>query len=164
MFQGTQTGPLYHPRRIRWGGKRQQGSKGRRHAYTYGWFMLRFDRKATKFCKEIMLQWKNKLKKNKRSHLSVQGIQLGSLVWEDSICCGGTKPMLLTPEHSTIAWDLWLLKPTCPGAHALQWKKPAKWETNAFQLESSPCLPEQEKGCTQQRRPSIASPPPSKST
>ena len=40
MAQETQTGALYQPR-----GRWEGGSKGRGYMYTYGWFMLRFDRK-----------------------------------------------------------------------------------------------------------------------
>ena len=45
MFQETQTAALYQPRRVGWGGRWEEGSKGRGYMYTYGWFTLRFDRK-----------------------------------------------------------------------------------------------------------------------
>ena len=35
MSQETQTGALYQPRGVRWGGKWEGGSKGRGYMYTY---------------------------------------------------------------------------------------------------------------------------------
>ena len=45
MAQETQTGALYKPRGVGWEGRWEGGSKGRGYMYTYGWFMLSFDRK-----------------------------------------------------------------------------------------------------------------------
>ena len=45
MAQETQTGALYQGRGVGWGGRWEGGSKGRGYMYTYGWFVLRFDRK-----------------------------------------------------------------------------------------------------------------------
>ena len=45
MAQGTQTEALYQPRGVGWREMWGVVSKGRGHMYTYGWFMLRFDRK-----------------------------------------------------------------------------------------------------------------------
>ena len=36
MAQETQTGALYQPRGVGWGGKWEGGSKGRGYVYTYG--------------------------------------------------------------------------------------------------------------------------------
>ena len=36
MAQGTQTGALYHPRWVGWGGRLEGGSKGMGYMYTYG--------------------------------------------------------------------------------------------------------------------------------
>ena len=36
MSHGTQRGALYQPRGVRWGGRWEGGSKGRRYMYTYG--------------------------------------------------------------------------------------------------------------------------------
>ena len=41
MTQETQTGTLYQPRGVGWGGRWDGGSKGRGYMYTYGWFMLK---------------------------------------------------------------------------------------------------------------------------
>ena len=60
------------------------------------------------------------------------------LILEDSICHGAAKPV-----HQ-------LLKPR------LHNKKPLQWEAYAPQLESSPCLSQLEKDCTQQQRLSVA--------
>ena len=45
MAQETQPGALYQPRGVEWGGRSEGGSKVRGYMYTYGWYMLRFDRK-----------------------------------------------------------------------------------------------------------------------
>ena len=55
VTQETQTGVLYQPRWVRWGGRWERGSKGRGYMYMYGLFMLTFDKKI-KFCKAIILQ------------------------------------------------------------------------------------------------------------
>ena len=60
MSQETQTGALYQPSGVGWGGRWDGGSKGRGYMYTYGRLMLRLDRKA------IILQLKNKFKKSKK--------------------------------------------------------------------------------------------------
>ena len=49
MSQGTQTGALYQPSWVGWGG----GSRGRGHMYTCGWFMLMFDRKQQNSVKQL---------------------------------------------------------------------------------------------------------------
>ena len=53
MSQETQTGALYQPRGVRWGGTCEAGSRGRGYMYTYGWFMLRFDRKQKNSVKQL---------------------------------------------------------------------------------------------------------------
>ena len=45
MSQETQIGAPYQPREVGWGGRLEGVSKGRGYMYTYGSFMLRFDRK-----------------------------------------------------------------------------------------------------------------------
>ena len=61
MAQETQTGAICQPRGVRWGGRWEGGSKGRGiHIYTYGWFMLRFDRKQQNSVKQLLLNLKNK--------------------------------------------------------------------------------------------------------
>jgi len=72
MSQEAQTGALYQPRGVAWGGRWEGGSKGRGYMYTYGWFIDVWQ-KTTKFCKAIILQLK---KINKKKYW---------LVW--SPCC-----------------------------------------------------------------------------
>ena len=63
MSQGTQTGALYQPRGVRWGERWERVSGGRGHMYTYGWFMLMFDRKQENSVKQLSFSEKiNKLK------------------------------------------------------------------------------------------------------
>ena len=72
----------------------------------------------------------------------MQEIPAESLVWNDSTC-----PRAYKPGHNDWAWALepksynyWdhmpkLLKPESPRTHALQQKKPRKWEAYTPQLE-----------------------------
>ena len=60
LAQQTQTGALYQPRGVGWGGRREGGSKGRGYMYTYSWFMLKFDRKQQNSVKQLSFN-KNKL-------------------------------------------------------------------------------------------------------
>ena len=53
MAQGTQTGAIYQPRGAGLGGRWKGGSGGRGHMYTYGWFMLMFDRKQQNSVKQL---------------------------------------------------------------------------------------------------------------
>ena len=53
MAQETQTGALYQSRGVWWGGRGEGGSKVRGSMYTYGWFMLRFDRKQQNSLKQL---------------------------------------------------------------------------------------------------------------
>ena len=48
MTQGTQTGALCQPRGVVWAGRWEGDSKGKGYMYTYGSFMLRFDREQQK--------------------------------------------------------------------------------------------------------------------
>ena len=63
MAQETQTGALYQPRVVRWGGRWEEGSKGRGYMYNYGWFMLRADRKQQNSVKQLSFNKKIKKKK-----------------------------------------------------------------------------------------------------
>ena len=53
MAQETQTGALYQTRMVGWGGSWEGVSKGRGYMYTYGWFMLRYDRKQQNSVKQL---------------------------------------------------------------------------------------------------------------
>ena len=65
MAQETQPGALYQSRGVGCGGRWEGGSKGRGYMYTYGWFMLRLDRKQQNFEKLLYFN-KNKFKKSLR--------------------------------------------------------------------------------------------------
>ena len=69
MVQETQTGALYQPRGVEGGGRWEGGSKEREYMYTYGWFMLRFDKKTTKFCKQLSFNKKIKERTKCKSKL-----------------------------------------------------------------------------------------------
>ena len=49
MAQETQSGALTQPRGLGWGGRGEGGSKVKGYMYTYGWFMLGFDRKQQNY-------------------------------------------------------------------------------------------------------------------
>ena len=53
MAQETQIGALYQPRGVGWGRRWEGGSKGREYMYTYGWFMLKFDRRQQNSIKQL---------------------------------------------------------------------------------------------------------------
>ena len=53
VAQKTQTGALYQTRGVGWGGRWEGGSRGRGYMHTYGWFMLKFDRKQQNSVKQL---------------------------------------------------------------------------------------------------------------
>ena len=53
MAQETQIGALYQPRGVGWRGKWEESSKEREYMYTYGRFLLRFDRKQQNSVKQL---------------------------------------------------------------------------------------------------------------
>ena len=55
----AQTGPLYQPRGVGWGGRWEGGSKGRGY-YVHLWLIHVAVWQKTKFCKAFILQSKNK--------------------------------------------------------------------------------------------------------
>ena len=75
MAQETQTGPLYQPRGVGWGGRWAGNSKGRGYMYTYGWFMLSFDKKQQNYVKQLSFNKRNKLHKAKKKKKIRQGGQ-----------------------------------------------------------------------------------------
>ena len=64
--QETQTGALYQSRGVGWGRKWEGGSKGKGYVYTYGWFMLKFDRKQQNSIKQLSFNKKINYKRKKR--------------------------------------------------------------------------------------------------
>ena len=53
ISQETQRVALYQPRGVGWGGRWEGVSKAKAYMYTYGWFMLRFDRKQQNSVKQL---------------------------------------------------------------------------------------------------------------
>ena len=51
--QGTQTGAMWQSRSVGWGGRWEGGSRGKGYMYTYGWFVLRFERKQQNSVKQL---------------------------------------------------------------------------------------------------------------
>ena len=70
-----------------------------------------------------------------------------SLIWDDSTCHGATKPVCYNYWACAVDpgnCNYWvhvpqLLKPKCPGAHALQTERPLQWGACTPQWERSPC-------------------------
>ena len=71
MAQETQTRALYQARGVGWGGRLEGSSKGRGYVYTYGQFMLRFDRKQQNSVKQLLFNKKNDI--TSRSNVREQG-------------------------------------------------------------------------------------------
>ena len=67
LAQETKTCALYQPRGVGWGGRWEGGSQGRGYMYTYGWFMLRCERKQQNSVKQLSFNKKSKLIKKKNS-------------------------------------------------------------------------------------------------
>ena len=67
MSQETQTGALFQPRGVGWGGRWEGGSKGRGYMYPHGWFMLKFDRRQQNSVKQLSFNKKINLKKKLRT-------------------------------------------------------------------------------------------------
>ena len=99
MSQETQTGTLYQPIWMRWGGRWDGGAKGREYMYTYGWFMLRFDRKQQNSVKQLSFNKTNKLIKE-REREKEREMQFWSLGWEDPL----EKAMVTC--SSILAWKI----------------------------------------------------------
>ena len=69
MTQETQIGALYQPRGVGWGGRWEEVQ--REGIYVYLWLNhVEVWQNVTKFCKAIILQLKNKLKKKENLVLS----------------------------------------------------------------------------------------------
>ena len=83
MAQETQTGVLYQPRGMGWGGRWEEGSKGRGYMYTHGWFMLRFERKQQNSVKQLP-SIKNKLKNKQRYYFADKGLSSQSYGFSNS--------------------------------------------------------------------------------
>ena len=60
MSQETETGALYQPRGVGWGGRWEGGSEGRRYMYAHGSSILRFDRKQQNSVKQLSFNKKKK--------------------------------------------------------------------------------------------------------
>ena len=76
MAQETQTGALYQPRGVGWGGRWDGVSKGGRDicilmADSYIPMAVEIWQKTTKFCKAIILQLKNKFKKKSSGRIDI---------------------------------------------------------------------------------------------
>ena len=112
MAQETQTGVLYQPRRVGWGGRWEGASKGMGYMYTYGWFMLRFERKQQnsvknytslkhKLIKKIFQNWRRH-KDTYVIKISVSSVQFSCSVVSDSLRPHGlqhARPSCPSPTH-----------------------------------------------------------------
>ena len=62
---------LWQPRGVGWGGRWEGGSRGRRHMYTCGWFMLMYGRNQHNIVKQLSSNKKNFFKE--RNHDTIKG-------------------------------------------------------------------------------------------
>ena len=53
ISQETQIGVLYQPRGVEWGARWEEVRKRRGYMYTYGWFMVRLNRKQQNSVKQL---------------------------------------------------------------------------------------------------------------
>ena len=98
-----------------------------------------------------------------RIHLSMQGTQVPSLVWEDLTSRGATKPVhhnywacALEPVgHNYWACVPQLLKPTCLEPCSAT-REATAMRNPCTTMKSSPRSPQLEKACAQQWRPNAA--------
>ena len=93
MAQETQTWALYQPRGVRWGGRWQGVPKGRVYMYTYGWFMLRFDRKQKNSVKQLSFNKRINLRKQLKKKNKKIGIKP---------VCHASGPFIVTIVHPHI--------------------------------------------------------------
>ena len=92
---------------------------------------------------------------NARDTGSLSGRGIPHMLWSNkacapqllSLCSRAGEPRLLSPRAPTT-------EACAPRTCVAQQEKPPQWETHAPQLKSSPCLPQLEKACTQQWKPS----------
>ena len=61
--------------------------------------------------------------------LSIQGIRVWSLIWENPTCCDTTKLGASTTEPVLLSPGATATEVACPRAHALQQEKPPQWES-----------------------------------
>ena len=103
MAQETQTGALYQPRGVGWGGRREGGSEGRGCTYIHIWLIhVKVWQKTTKFCKAIILQLKKNNKKKKKKKRWEHTEELYKGLNEPDNQDGGISHLEL--EHSGV-WD-----------------------------------------------------------
>ena len=94
MAQESQTGALYHPRGVCCGEKWEGTSRGRGYIYTYGWFMLRFDRKQQNSVKQLSL--KKLIKKEKKKPVKESPVFDNNRILTTDITVNGIIKLLWT--------------------------------------------------------------------
>ena len=111
MAQETQTGALYH---LGWGVRGEGGSKGRRYMYTYGWFMLGFDRKQQNSVKQLSFDLKKIKKKQKWRTWREREKKKKGQSW---------------PRKSTLTihWKVWCWS-WGPNTLSTWWEEPTHWK------------------------------------
>ena len=85
MAQETQTGSLYQSRGMWWGRRWEGGSNRREYLYTYGWFILRFDRKQQNSIKQLSFN-KIIIKKKILPYPYLKTFLLPSIMMVSSLC------------------------------------------------------------------------------
>ena len=94
MAQENQTGALFEPRGVCCGGKWEGTSRGRGYIYTYGWLMLRFDRKQQNSVKQLSL--KKLIKKEKKKPVKESPVFDNNRILTTDITVNGIIKLLWT--------------------------------------------------------------------
>lgn len=89
-----------------------------------------------------------------------QETHVQSLIWEDTICCKATKPVLWSLCYRAGNCNSWahvpqLLTLACPASCTLQQETPLQWEALALQLESRPFSLQLEKSLHSHEDPAL---------
>ena len=115
----------------------------------------------TEDCSKLIKQGTFLVARWLRICLPMQGIQVRALVQEDPTCHGATKPVrhnywactLEPTSHNYWAHEPQLLS-LCTYSPCFTAREATAMRSPRTAMKSSPCLPQLEKACMQQRRPS----------
>ena len=140
MSQETQTGTLNQLKELGWGGRWDGGSKGRRYLYTYGEFILKFDRKKQNSIKR--LSHKNKLiEKNQDNHPCVYPLPFTKICASLHVLHFAKIKRILTSPFTGLSWWLKSEESACQCRRCGfdPWVGKIPWEENGNPLQYS-CL------------------------
>ena len=103
---------LYQRRGVGWGGRWEGGSNGRGYVYTYGWFLLRFDRKQQNSVKQSSFNKMNKFFK-KEGKENTQLSPRGWTILHSQQPCIRVPCVPLPCQHLTLSFNRFSLYSWC---------------------------------------------------